>query len=336
VSVVIPTYNRLPQLRRVLAALGEQTYGDVELVVVSDGSTDGTDEFLDSDARPANVVFVPQANAGPAAARNTGVRVASGALVLFVDDDVVASPELVAEHVGSHRDGHTVVIGPMVTPDDHDMSAWVRWEQRMLYKQYDAMERGDWAPTFRQFYTGNASVPRESLLELGGFDTTFRRAEDVELAYRLAGTGHSFVFNRRAVGYHYAERSFASWLRIAHDYGTNDVLFARERGRPELLELMGREFRERSALVRWPAQACAALPAVGRLAAAVLSKSARIADRAGADRAARVALSSLYSITYYGAAAEQLGGGRAFRQAMAAPPNGSTNDGAATAPNQER
>jgi GT2 family glycosyltransferase len=256
---------------------------------------------------------------------------------LFVDDDVVASPRLVEEHVESHRDGRTVVIGPMVTPDDHEMSAWVRWEQRMLYKQYDAMERGDWVPTFRQFYTGNASVPRESLLELGGFDTTFRRAEDVELAYRLAGTGHTFVFNRRAVGYHYAERSFASWLRIAEDYGTNDVLFAREHGRPELLELMGREFRQRSVLVRAPAQACAALPTAGRLAKTVLSTSARIADRAGIDRAARVALSSLYSITYYGAVAEQLGGGRAFRRAMAGhPPEPSTSNGAATAPSQER
>ncbi len=186
----------------------------------------------------------------------------------------------------------------------------------MLYKQYDAMDRGDWAPTFRQFYTGNASVPRESLLELGGFNTTFRRAEDVELAYRLAVAGHTFVFNRRAIGYHYAERSFASWLRIAKDYGTNDVVFAREHGRPALLALMGREFRRRSALVRWPAQVCAAMPPVGRLAQSVLSTSARLADRAGLDRVAGAMLSSLYSITYYGAAAEQLGGGRAFRQAM--------------------
>src|SRR4029453_1128255 len=62
VSVVVPTYNRLPQLRRVLDALAAQTYRDLELVVVSDGSTDGTDQFLRSDARPPNVGFVPTQN----------------------------------------------------------------------------------------------------------------------------------------------------------------------------------------------------------------------------------------------------------------------------------
>jgi GT2 family glycosyltransferase len=316
VSVVVPTYNRLSQLRRVLAALAEQTYPYVEVVVVSDGSTDGTDDFLRSDVRPANVVFVRQANAGPAAARNTGIGVATGTIVLFVDDDIVASPQLVEEHVRSHGKRPTVVIGPMVTPEDHDMSAWVRWEQRMLYKQYDAMDRGDWVPTFRQFYTGNASVARASLLEVGGFDTAFRRAEDVELAYRLAESGHTFVFNRRAAGYHYAERSFASWLRIAHDYGANDVVFARERGRSEILELMANEYRQRSLLVRVPAQAVAAVPFLGRAAEPVLASVARAAERIGAKGVGQRALSSLYSMAYYGAAAHELGGGRAFRHIM--------------------
>jgi GT2 family glycosyltransferase len=300
-----------------LDALAVQTYrGAIELVVVSDGSTDGTDEFLRSDARPDNIVFVPQANAGPAAARNAGVKAASGAIVLFVDDDVMAAPQLVEEHVKGHRDERTVVIGPMVTPDDHAMTAWVRWEQRMLYKQYDAMDRGDFAPTFRQFYTGNASAPRASLLEAGGFDTTFRRAEDVELSYRLAGSGHTFVFNRQAVGYHYAERSFSSWLQIARDYGANDIVFARERGRSEILQMMAEEFRERSAFVRAPAHAVAAVPALARLATPVVSTLARVAERVGADRIGQSALSSVYSMSYYGAAAHELGGGRAFRQAM--------------------
>jgi hypothetical protein len=204
----------------------------------------------------------------------------------------------------------------MVNPHDHEMSPWVQWEQRMRYKQYDAMDRGDWAPTFRQFYTGNASVPRASLLDVGGFDTTYRRAEDVELAYRLAGTGHTFVFNRRAIGYHYAERSFAAWLRIAHDYGANDVVFALDRGRSEILELMASEFRQRSLLVRAPANAVAAVPPLARVAQPVLSAVARAAERVGAKRLGQSALSSLYSIAYYGAAANELGGGRAFRHTM--------------------
>ncbi len=59
----------------------------------------------------------------------------------------------------------------------------------MLAKQYTAMLRGDWEATARQFYTGNASLRREPLLAVGGFDTAFRRAEDVEMAYRLDDRG---------------------------------------------------------------------------------------------------------------------------------------------------
>ena len=59
----------------------------------------------------------------------------------------------------------------------------------MLAKQYEAMDRGVYGATARQFYTGNASVARRHVIAAGGFDTSFRRAEDVELAYRLADRG---------------------------------------------------------------------------------------------------------------------------------------------------
>ena len=80
----------------------------------------------------------------------------------------------------------TVVMGPMLTPNDFAMPAWVAWEQAMLMKQYDDMNAGNWQPTARQFYTGNTSLARQHLIQTGGFDTSFRRGEDVELAYRLA------------------------------------------------------------------------------------------------------------------------------------------------------
>src|SRR6185369_12818569 len=97
ISVVIPTFNRLPRLQRVLSALAEQTVSasEFEVVVVSDGSTDGTDDYLAKGDTPVPVRHARQDNAGPAAARNHGVRLARGRLILFVDDDVVASPALV-------------------------------------------------------------------------------------------------------------------------------------------------------------------------------------------------------------------------------------------------
>jgi GT2 family glycosyltransferase len=314
VSVVMPTYNRVDQLRAALQGLAGQRGLDepLEVIVVSDGSTDGTDEFLSSAAVPVPLVALNQPNAGPAAARNRGLDAAHGQLVLFVDDDTVAAPDLVAAHLHRHErpDDDLVVIGPMLTPEDYAISAWVRWEQDMLTKQYDAMRDGLYEATARQFYTGNASVARRHLNAAGGFDTSFRRAEDVELAYRLADRGLRFAFDPSAVVHHYAERSFESWRRAAYAYGRNDVVFGRDHGRVWLLEAIGQEFHGRNPLVRALTRACLPHPRVGASIGAMLAWSARGVGRVGADGLARPLLSAVYNLTYYGGMADELGDAR--------------------------
>jgi glycosyltransferase involved in cell wall biosynthesis len=325
VSVVIPTYNRSARLERVLTALSTQTYDPArfEVVVVSDGSSDGTDEYLARARTPFDLVVVSQSNAGPAAARNRGVQLARAPLVLFVDDDVIATAELIDEHVATHarQPADTVVIGPMLTPPDFQLSAWIEWEQTMLYKQYDAMARGVYAPTYRQFYTGNASVSRLSILAIGGFDVRYRRAEDVELAYRLSEAGARFVFNDRAISYHYAERSFHSWLQNARDYGTNDVIFAGEHARSHRLQSARDDFRNRHRLIRAMTRSCVVRPWLTPIAEWQLRGLAQLADRVWAKNTTRFALSGLYNLSYYSAMAEAMGGARAFLQLVDDQPN---------------
>jgi GT2 family glycosyltransferase len=309
VSVVMPTYNRVDQLRAALAGLaGQQGLAEpVEVVVVSDGSTDGTDEYLASPAVPLPVVALSQPNAGPAAARNRGIDAARGELVLFVDDDTVADPDLVAAHLHRHAspDDDLVVIGPMLTPDNYAISPWVQWEQDMLTKQYDAMRDGVYEATARQFYTGNASIARRHVVAAGGFDPTFRRAEDVELAYRLADRGLRFTFDPTAVVLHYAERSFASWLGAAYAYGRNDVVFGRDQGRTWLLEAISREFRQRNVLVRGLTRACLPRRRFDAITAAGLARTARAFGTLGAGRPL---FSAVYNLTYYRGMADELGG----------------------------
>ena len=240
VSVVIPTFNRRRQLERTLVGLAAQTdlEHEFEVIVVSDGSTDGTDEWLRSGATPLPVSACYQTNAGPAAARNRGVAAAAGPAGAVPRRRRRPGARPVSAHVRHHRalDDDLVVVGPMRTPDDFVLSPWVRWEQHMLYKQYDAMLRGDWEATPRQFYTANASLARRHLESAGGFDPAFRRAEDVELAYRLADAGLTFTFAPDAVVLHYAERSFDSWRANATAYGRNDVIFGRDHGQAWLLD----------------------------------------------------------------------------------------------------
>lgn len=324
VSVVVPTFNRLRRLKQVIAALEGQEYplDQVEVIIVSDGSHDGTHEYLRSVQTPLRLTAIEQANQGPAAARNRGFRAAAGEHVLFIDDDVVPTPGLIREHMRLHAERPSrVVLGPMLSPEDFRLSPWVAWEQSMLMKQYEAMERGMWHASPRQFYTGNTSLARRFLIDSGGFDERFRRAEDVELAFRLEQHGVEFIYSPRAVGHHYAERSFNSWMATPYAYGRNDVIFSRER-EPWLLRTVREDFSTRNALTRSLVHACLDRPALSGGAEALLKLAADGCYGLGAARLTRVAYSAIFNLRYYQGVADELGGrGQFFAPAERAAPD---------------
>jgi GT2 family glycosyltransferase len=315
-SIVIPTYNRLEQLKKVLHGLEEQTQScdEFEVLVVSDGSTDGTDDFLRSVVPCLQLRPFFQPNQGVAAARNLGIAQATGEIILFLDDDVFPLPRLIEEHLRFH-DVHgddTVVIGPMLAPPDYEPSPWVRWELEKLAEQYDDMTSGKWDPTPRQFYTGNSSLARHHLLESGGFDPNYRRAEDVELAYRLAQRGLKFFFNPRAVGYHYAVRSFPSWLAIPYAYGRNNVIFSRQAGQAWLITSVFKEYQNRHPLIQRLTRLCLDRPGITSLVTAVLAHIIQVDPRLKLKNLREMACGALFSLRFYQGTADELQGRRAF------------------------
>jgi glycosyltransferase involved in cell wall biosynthesis len=315
VSVVVPTYNRRAVLARVLDALEHQTHDAdrFEVIVVSDGSTDGTDQLLARWATSPRRQAITQANAGPGAARNAGAAAAAGSLLVFVDDDVVPSPDLLVHHLAAHRRaGRSVAgFGPMLKPVDVRQSPWVRWEHATLEKSYDALMSGRWDPSPRLFYSGNASVPASAFAAVGGFDVTRRRAEDTELAYRLADAGLGFTYVHDAVGWHHAERSLASWLAIASAYGGHDVEVVRA-GQPWLFDAIIEEYPTRNPVTRAVTQVTVGRSRAVHLTSMALVSLGRLIDRAGGERIARGAFSIVHNIRYYHGVAEALGGRRVF------------------------
>lgn len=112
-SVIIPTRNRSRYLARTLSSFVRQTEAHFELVVVDDGGTDDTDRVIEQYVKRLRLQYVRRKHAGRASARNAGIARASGALLIFSDDDRIASPQFIAEHVAacSADPAHWIVLG---------------------------------------------------------------------------------------------------------------------------------------------------------------------------------------------------------------------------------
>src|SRR5216117_1951628 len=96
VSVVIPAFNAEQHIGEALSSIRDQTLPDVEVILIDDGSTDGTLREAERFADSLDLTIVRQANAGPSAARNSGIRTARGRYCAFLDADDIMLPELLA------------------------------------------------------------------------------------------------------------------------------------------------------------------------------------------------------------------------------------------------
>jgi glycosyltransferase involved in cell wall biosynthesis len=229
VSILIPTRNRRSRLLRTLESLRQQNTGpDVfEVLVVSDGSTDSTKAAVERLASGAEwsgrrLVCVEQDWKGAAAARNTALQMAAGDIVLFLDDDVVADPNLVTAHLNSHKAGRTagdarglVVLGDIL-PDERP-EAMHRQMRLWWLDHYRRLAAGK--PTFAAFFTGNVSIEREAALTAGGFNESLDYGEDVEFGYRLSLLGLQFKYEPRAHASTMNVKSGAALLRDLHRSG---------------------------------------------------------------------------------------------------------------------
>lgn len=310
ITIVTPTHQRRHSLARILDALAHQSCpaGFFSVVIVCDGCTDGTGEMLRDAHYPFRVQVLEQSpSQGPAVARNRALSAVNAPIVLFLDDDVIPGERLVEKHAAHHAEhGDLVVIGPLVSPVGHQQP-WIRWEAYTLQKQYAQMEAGAWSPTPRQFYTGNASVRTQHLLEAGGFNPRFRRGEDVDLAFRLERRGLRFLFDPRAVGVHIARRSFRSWVAAAHEYGRVELAMGPVWETRGLVDIKAREFHGRHPLVRrmvtfglTSPRRASALIAAGRVAGRTLT-AVRLWPLA------RGAYTSIFELAYWRGVEQEVG-----------------------------
>ena len=240
-SIIIPTYNRRDILAKALAALLGQLGpgGGREIIVVDDGSTDGTSEYF-KPGRPgaaAGVRYFRQPNRGPAAARNLGISEAAGEVLLFLGDDTLASPGLLDRHAAWHAanpDPAHALLGYVTWAKDLETTPFMEWlEDGGPQFSYGSLADGAEADPSRFFYTSNVSVKRSFVLGRALFDEEFRYAafEDIELGGRLKTLGLRLYFDRGALAWHDHYTSLGSACARMDKVGESAALFYRKTGR---------------------------------------------------------------------------------------------------------
>ncbi len=203
-SIVIPTYNRLPILQKCLRALEIQTFDSqlvtgYETIVVDDGSTDGTIEWLKQNtAELPHVKIYEQAHKGASAARNMGVEQAQGDTIIFIDSDIVVTPSFLQCHTdallreqAASGDDKIFTYGAVINTANFEEPTSEKYKIIDFSNAY--------------FATTNVAIPRHWLMEVGLFDLDFNLYgwEDLELGVRLKNRGIKMVKCPKAVGYHW-------------------------------------------------------------------------------------------------------------------------------------
>ena len=214
-SVVVCTRNRRNLLATCLASLAEQVLEGLEVVVVDNGSSDATAAWLPEwrDAGPHRVIATEPV-AGLSRARNRGLDSASGDVVLFLDDDALASVSWAVRHLSAYSDECVVAVGgPIVLAFPHGRPPWAVPQLEHWWSRLDHGDEPGPFPPPHGPYGANMSVRRASALAVGGFDPALGRAgrsllssEEADLFERLWAAGGAVRYEPGAVVVHQVAR----------------------------------------------------------------------------------------------------------------------------------
>jgi glycosyltransferase involved in cell wall biosynthesis len=276
IAVLIATHNRRQRLRRCLDALAAQTLdpGRFEVVVADDGSSDGTAAALTELEMPFRLRALALPKGGKSVAVNAALAASEARVCLFIDDDVIASPQLLDEHLAASREQPMALCIGRLTQRDPESPDWFGHAHAAAWnRRYDelAERQPDWADC----YGANFSAPRRTLTEIGGFDAGLSSIEDIELGFRLVEAGCVPVYRAEAAALHDDEKPRQRILADIVDYGGFCAEFGdrHPRSRPRLLGW----YRDTTPRELWLRQLLLAI----RLSPAILAAPGKVLPGAG-------------------------------------------------------
>ncbi|HPG65372.1 MAG TPA: glycosyltransferase family 2 protein [Candidatus Hydrogenedentes bacterium] len=231
-SVVIPTWNRKGLLEECLTSLAHQFFRDFEIVVVNDGSTDGTEAMLKERYPEVRVVALPE-NRGFCRAINAGIREARGSLLFLLNNDMTLEPDCIERLALAAENSTAALFAPLVlwrdAPDTvYSAGDRIRRDGRPEAVAFRCPLLEFTAPDEVFGVSAGAGLYRKAVFnQIGLFDERFGAYfEDADLAFRARLAGFDVRFVREAVAYHVGSASIEgrTWWRARQCYRNHALL----------------------------------------------------------------------------------------------------------------
>jgi len=227
VSVIVCSYNGGKTLKDCLVSLDQVNYPDYEVVLVDDGSKDGTQEIvrifqqerealIDKGAKLPDFISIVQPNMGLSYARNVGARGSTGAVIAYTDSDCMADPDWLYYIVGTLLSGDYVGVGgPNISPPAAD------WIQAAVAAAPGGPSHVLLSDVVAEHIPGcNMAFHRWAFESLGGFDTEYRKAgDDVDFCWRLQQNNGVIAFSPAAIVWHYRRFTLTAFRKQQEGYG---------------------------------------------------------------------------------------------------------------------
>ncbi len=228
ISIIVPTYNRLEMLKKVLGDLNKQTYdlSNVEVLVIDDCS----------DVSPYSVVkklkvryklrfYRMSKNSGQGQVRNKAIKLARGKYLLFLGDDMIPKENLLEEHMKLHKKYNGIAVLGRVFWHPEIRNEFMNYIERIQFHYHTIKDKNN---VKLHFYTSNISLEK-SWFEGEEYSSEFRNygLEDLEIGYRLEKKGLRVVYNSGAVVYHFHKYTFEQFCDRMRKVGRSAVIFVR-------------------------------------------------------------------------------------------------------------
>jgi glycosyltransferase involved in cell wall biosynthesis len=230
-SVIIPTRNRKDTLENTIILLESQTFDRsmFEVIVVDDGSEDGTDSYMQDLSTPLSLKYIRQDFNGASYARNEGLKIAEGEFVIFLGDDVHPTEDLLKIYYEKflQNEERIFLIGKTIWAKHLLKSSFIQYLENNSYAQFSFHSIKDInnVPS-KYFNTANSAVPLRFLISCGLFDENLTLYEDTELGMRLGKLGLKLIYVEEAAAYHNHEVNLNSYIQRQVIAGQNALLCA--------------------------------------------------------------------------------------------------------------